>query len=67
MRPERSGRRRSDPGSVSGAALASRPEEANLERLKPHRDAWHSEMPVAPLGQEWGIAAAGIEMAGTLG
>ena len=48
-------------------APTSRVEEADLERLTLNRDAWQSEMPVAPLGQEWGIAAAGIEMAGTLG
>ena len=48
-------------------APTSRLEEADLERLTLNREAWQSERPGAPLGQEWGIAVAGIEMAGTLG
>ena len=43
----------------------SRPEEADLERLKPRREPRQCETPVVPLRQEWGgVAAAGIEMAG---
>ena len=46
------------------SAPTSRPEEADLERLKPRCEAWQCETPVAPLRQEEdGVAAAGIETA----
>ena len=43
------------PGGGAGnlvSAPTSRPEEADLERLKPRREAWQRETPVAPLRQE---------------
>ena len=52
--------RRGEP--LSGIRL--RLETVDLERLKPHREAWQRETPAAPPRQEWGgLAAAGIETA----